>query len=176
MSVGEGRRMDILMLVDRLEAVINGGWRPPMTDKVMIDEREALEVIDLMRTAIPEEIKQSRRVNQDRERLIAEAQADANRLMGQAQDKLDHLTNDEAVVQAAELRAGDIEQDAYARAEEVRAGADEYAYELLEQLSSRLERMMSEVRNGIQALGPVYASEDEQKRYSDDMMEAGVEE
>ena len=37
--------MDILMLVDRLEAVINGGWRPPMTDKVMIDEEEAHEVL-----------------------------------------------------------------------------------------------------------------------------------
>jgi len=51
-----------------------------MTTKVMIDEREALDIIDLMRSTIPEEIKQSRRVNQDRERIIAQAQAEAKKM------------------------------------------------------------------------------------------------
>lgn len=146
--------MDILMLVDRLEAVINGGWRPPMTDKVMIDEREALDVLDHMRTAIPEEIKQSRRVNQDREKLIAEAQSDANRLLAQAEDRLRHLVSDDAVVHAADLRASEIEQEAYARADEIRNGADQYAYDVLQRLDDRLGRLVGEVRNGMQALAP----------------------
>ena len=151
-------RMDILMLVDRLEAVINAGWRPPMTDKVMIDEREALDVIDLMRTTIPEEIKQSRRVNQDRERLIADAQADADRLVAQAEERLNIIVSDEAVVQHAQTRAAQIEEEAYAKSEEIRSGADQYAYQVLEQLESRLERLVSEIRNGIQALTPSYDS------------------
>ncbi len=149
--------MDILMLVDRLEAVINGGWRPPMTDKVMIDEREALDVLDLMRTAIPEEIKQSRRLNQDRERIIAEAQADAGRILAQAEEKLDFLVSNHAVVRAAESRASVIEQDAETRADEIRSGADLYARDVLQDLQSRLDRVVSEVTNGIRALEPKYA-------------------
>ncbi len=158
MNTREGITIDILMLVDRLEAVINGGWRPPMTDKVMIDEHEALDVLDLMRTAIPEEIKQSRRVNQDREKLIAEAQADANRLLAQAEEKMQLLITEDAVVQAADQRAAEIEQEAHAHAEEIREGADRYAYEVLQQLDSRMERLMNEVRNGIDALSPVPSS------------------
>lgn len=172
-------RMDILMLVDRLEAVINGGWRPPMTEKVMIDEREALDVLDLMRTAIPEEIKQSRRVNQDREKLIAEAQSDANRVVAQAEEKLNLLVSDEAVVQAAEDRAAQVEQEAYARAEEVRNGADQYAYDVLQALDDRLSRMTGEVRNGMNALGPVYEAAPEpepEPEYAREPVEAGVEE
>ena len=178
MSAGEGMRMDILMLVDRLEAVINGGWRPPMTDKVMIDEREALDVIDLMRTAIPEEIKQSRRVNQDRERLIADAQADANRLMAQAEDKLNLLVSDEAVVQHAQSRAAQLEDEAYAQAEEIRGGADQYAYQVLEQLESRLARMASEVQNGMRALasGSSYDESPTENELDRDPVEAGYEE
>ena len=168
--------MDILMLVDRLEAVINGGWRPPMTEKVMIDEREALDVLDLMRTAIPEEIKQSRRVNQDREKLIAEAQGDANRLLAQAQEKLNHLVSGEAVVQVAEERAAEIEEEAHAQAEEIRVGADQYAFDVLQQLDTRLAHMMDEVRNGLRALGltedPV---EDEHTEYEPEAVAAGVE-
>lgn len=147
--------MDILMLVDRLEAVINGGWRPPMTDKVMIDEREALDVLDLMRTAIPEEIKQSRRVNQDREKIIAEAQADANRLLAQAEDRLSHLVSEDAVVKEAAERAAQIEQEAHRQGEEIRGGADQYAYEVLQQLETRLERLTQEIRNGMRALDGV---------------------
>lgn len=170
--------MDILMLVDRLEAVINGGWRPPMTDKVMIDEQEALEVIDLMRTAIPEEIKQSRRVNQDRERLIAEAQEDANRLMNQAEDKLRHLTNDKAVVQVAQRRATEIEQDAYAKADEIRTGADQYAYDVLNALLGRLDGVSGEIKNGLEALGPIYegAADSDEESFSASMIEVAVEE
>ncbi len=151
--------MDILMLVDRLEAVINGGWRPPLSDKVMVDEREALDVLDLMRTAIPEEIKQSRRINQDRERLIAEAQADANRLLAQAEERLDAIISDDAVVRAADERAAEIEQEAYGHAEEIRQGADRYAYEVLQQLDTRIDRIRNEVRNGLQALTPKRPSE-----------------
>lgn len=144
--------MDILMLVDRLEAVINGGWRPPMTQRVMIDEREALDVLDLMRTAIPEEIKQSRRVNQDREKLIAEAQADAHRLMAQAEDRLHQLVSQDAVVRAADERATLIEQEAHARADDIRQGADDYALEALKKLDASLHRLAAEVNNGIDAL------------------------
>lgn len=170
--------MDILMLVDRLEAVINGGWRPPMTDKVMIDEREALDVLDLMRTAIPEEIKQSRRVNQDREKLIAEAQADANHLMTQAEEKMNLLVSDQGVVQAAEERAAEVEQEAYARADEVRAGADRYAFEVLQQLEVRLSRFTSEVRNGMDALAaPPYETDDpEEPQYEPEPVVAGTRE
>lgn len=166
--------MDILMLVDRLEAVINAGWRPPMTDKVMVDEREALDVLDLMRTAIPEEIKQSRRLNQDRDRLIAEAQANANRLVAQAEEKLNVLVSDETIVQHAQNRAGQIEDDAFARAEEIRNGADQYAHGVLEQLEGRLDRLVTEVRNGIRALTPSFESESDDYENERESVEAGT--
>jgi cell division septum initiation protein DivIVA len=144
--------MDIQMLVDRLEAVINGGWRPPMTDKVMIDEKEALDVLDLMRTAIPEEIKQSRRVNQERERLIGEAQIDAKRLVAQAEERVEHLVSQELVVQTARERAYEMEQEAYSQAQEIRAGADQYAFDVLTELQVHIGRLHTEIRNGLKHL------------------------
>ncbi|HZT97029.1 MAG TPA: ATPase [Chloroflexota bacterium] len=173
-STREGISMDILMLVDRLEAVINGGWRPPLSEKVMIDEREALDVLDLMRTAIPEEIKQSRRVNQDRERLIAEAQADANRLLTQAEERLNALVSDDTITQAAEERAEEIEREAYSHAEEIRQGADRYAYDVLQQLDGRIDRIRTEVRNGLRALAP--RRTDEADRGIEELELAQVEE
>jgi cell division septum initiation protein DivIVA len=140
------------MLVDRLEAVINGGWRPPMSNRVCIDEREALDVLDLMRTTVPEEIKQARRVNQEREKILAQAQTEANRLLTQAQERADRLVTEDSVRTAAEERAHDIVEQARREADDVRQGADQYALDMLERLEGELRRIQGGVRNAVTAL------------------------
>jgi hypothetical protein len=140
------------MLVDRLEAVINGGWRPPMSTKVMIDEREALDVLDLMRTTVPEEIKQSRRINQEREKILQQAQAEANRLVTQARERVEHMLTEDNIRITAEERARELIDQATQEAEDVRRGADDYALDMLDRLDAELHRIQGSVRNAINAL------------------------
>jgi cell division septum initiation protein DivIVA len=140
------------MLVDRLEAVINGGWRPPMSTKVMVDEREALDVLDLMRTTVPEEIKQARRINQEREKILAQAHTEANRLITQAQERVERMVGEDSVRIAADERSRELIDQARRDAEEVRRGADEYAMDMLDRLDAELHRVQNSVRNAINAL------------------------
>lgn len=140
------------MLVDRLEAVINGGSRVPMSGKVLIDEREALDVLDLMRTAVPDEIKQARRTIQERERLLAQAQTEANRLVAQAQERADRMVQEDNIHIMAEERANDVVQEAEKEAEDVRRGADDYALDVLDRLDAELHRVQGTVRNAISML------------------------
>lgn len=140
------------MLVDRLEAVINGGWRPPMSGKVCIDEQEALDVLDLMRTTIPDEIKQSRRVNQEREKILAQAQSEANRMVRQAEERAERLVSDDSIRRTAEERAHAIVEQARREADEVRDGADQYAMDMLDRLDRELQRVQGSVGNAINAL------------------------
>lgn len=144
--------MDILMLVDRLEAVINGGQRIPMTDRVVIDEREALDVLDLMRTTVPEEIKQARRVNQDREKILAQAQTEANRVMAQAQERAERVLAEDSIRQEAAARAREIVEQARREGAEVRDGADQYAMDVLARLDEDLHHLTGSVRNAMNAL------------------------
>lgn len=140
------------MLVDRLEAVINSGFRWPMTGKVQIDEREALDVLDLMRTTIPEEIKQARRVNQERERILAQAQTEANRLVVQAQERVERMLSEDSVTIQAQQRAQEIIEAARQEAEEVRRGADDYALDLLDRLDAELNKVQNSVSNALHAM------------------------
>lgn len=144
--------MDILMLVDRLEAVINGGWRAPMSNKVMIDEREALDVLDLMRTTVPDEIKQARRINQEREKILAQAQTEANRIVTQAQERAERILSEDHMRLAAEERAHEIVDQAKHDANEIRTGAENYALDMLDRLDAELHRVESSVRNAISAM------------------------
>lgn len=137
--------IDVLYLVDRLEALLNKGWRVPMTAKTMIDEDEFLDIVDQMRIAFPEEIKQAKKIVQDRDRLIAQAQEEAQRIVEFAKEDAARLTNDHAIVKAAQQTAAQINQQANAAAATTRQGADDYAAQILRELQTRLDTLIQQV-------------------------------
>ena len=137
--------IDILYLVNRMEALLVKGWRVPMTSKTMIDEDEFLDIIDQMRIAIPEEIKQSKKIVQERDRVVAQAQEEAQRIAAMAKEDAARLTNEHAVTKAAQTHAEQIESEAKAAALQIRLGADSYAAQALSDLQARLEQLAQQV-------------------------------
>jgi vacuolar-type H+-ATPase subunit H len=146
--------IDILFLVDRLEAVLQNGQRVPFTHKVMIDETECYDIIDQMRLVVPEEVKAAKKLSQDRDRVQGEAEAQAERILQDAMDQRDEMLAEYAIVAAAEERRVEILDDATQEAEEIKAEADRYALDVLEALSARVGMLLREVDNGISALQP----------------------
>lgn len=144
--------MDIMHLVDRLEDLINQGRPFPFTHNVIIDEDRILDLIDQMRVAIPEEVKKSQQLLAQRDRILAQAQEEANRTIAIAREKSDQLVARDAIAQASHTRADQIIADARVEAENIRRDADDYVVDSLRRLELELERSMNQVRNGIMAL------------------------
>jgi len=141
--------MDIQHLVDRLEDLIDEGRHLPMTKMTMIDEERALEIIDQMRISIPEEIDKASRVINQRDRLMAQANEEAARVVDLAREKSDQLITRDSVVQAAQNRAANIIEQARQDAESIRNEADQYVLEVLNELEGHLIKTLTVVRNGI---------------------------
>jgi hypothetical protein len=149
--------MDILHLVDRLEELFNESRPIPLTHNVIVDEDRMLDLIDQMRVAIPDEVKKAQQVLSQRDRVLAQAQEEANRTLGLAREKSEGLVEQSAIVEAARIRAKEIEQQAYLDGEQTRREADEYVIETLSSLEAQLERSLNQARNGIMALRHVSA-------------------
>ncbi len=141
--------MDIQHLVDRLEDLIDEGRHVPMTKMTVIDEERALEIIDQMRISIPEEIDKATRVINQRDRLMAQANEEAARVIELAREKSDTLIQRDAVTQAAQNRAANIVEQSRQDAEAIRAEADNYVLQVLNDLEAQLIRTLTVVRNGI---------------------------
>ncbi|HID63269.1 MAG TPA: ATPase [Anaerolineae bacterium] len=152
--------IEIQHLVDRLESLLNESWLIPLTSNRIINEEEYLDIIDQMRITIPEEIKQAKRVRQEKERIIAQAQEEAERIVTLAREQAASLTNEHEVLKTAEAKAEAILREAQQEAENVKAGADEYVVEVLSELEEQLMAFLTTVRNGLKAVqrersGPV---------------------
>ncbi len=144
--------MDILHLIDRLEEILNDSRAIPFTHNVVVDEDKVLDLIDQMRVAIPEEVKKPQQLLAQRDRLLAQAQEEANRTLALAREKSEQLVERDAIVQAASARADQIVAQAKADIENTRRDADEYAMDTLNKLEVELDRVLTQVRNGINTL------------------------
>lgn len=144
--------MDILQLIDRLEELFNESKSIPLTRNVMVDEDRMLDIIDQMRIAIPEEVKKAQQLLGQRDRVLAQAQEEANRTLELARQKADQLVAKEMVAQEAARRAEQILAQARIDAENIRVDADDYVMDSLTQLQAELERISNQVSNGIRTV------------------------
>jgi hypothetical protein len=144
--------MDILHLIDRLEELFNESRFIPFTHNVIVDEDRMLDLIDQMRVAIPEEVKKAQQIIAQRDRLLAQAQEEANRRLAIAQEKSDGLVERDGIVQAAHARAEQIIAQAQEDILVIRQEADDYVLETLQGLEVEMERALSQIRNGIQLI------------------------
>lgn len=144
--------MDILHLVDRLEELFNKSRPLPFTHNVIVDEDRMLDIIDQMRISIPEEVKKAQQVFAQRDRLLAQAQEEAGRKLSIAQEKADQLVEKDLVVTDAQKRANTIIEQARIEADEIRAGADQYAMEKLIELERSVQVLFNQIRNGMRVL------------------------
>lgn len=144
--------MDILHLVDRLEELLNQSRPLLFTHNVIVDEDRMLDLIDQMRVAIPEEVKEAQKVLAMRDRILAQAQEEANRKLSIAREKSEQLVERDAIVQAAHARAEQIINQARADIDNQRHEADDYALDTLTRLEMELDRALNQVRNGIRSI------------------------
>ena len=126
----------------------------PFTSGVVVDRDRFFDVINQMRISIPEEVKKAKRMHAERERLIAQANEEAERIVSLAREQTVALVDEHEVVKHAEQRAREVLEQVQDEAQDVRAGADDYALAVLQQLEERLLQQLGTVRNGISALVP----------------------
>jgi vacuolar-type H+-ATPase subunit H len=156
--------IDILHLVDRLETLLSKSWRLPFTSNVVIQEDAFLDIIDQMRISIPEEVKQARRVTAERERLLEQAQEEADRIVALAHEQAGSLADDHEIVKTAQAHADEVLERAQRSAENVKGDADTYVMETLSTLEEQLMMLLTTVRNGIrQVQGPASQAEAERQ-------------
>jgi len=144
--------MDIFALIERLEALVNTGQRVPFVNKIMLDEQECLDVIAQMRMSVPDEVRQARRMLQERSRIPEQARLEAERIVAIAHEQAEEILSEHGLVQAAEDNARQIVGDAEEQASEIQRESDAYAVRSLTDLRTRLEQLHERVQIFLEAM------------------------
>lgn len=144
--------MDILYLVDRLEEIVRGSRQLPFGHLRLVDEGRIWPLLDQMRISIPDEVRRAERIIREKDRTIAQAHEEAERIVALARSEAAQLTAEHTISQAAEERAAVARRQVEREVEAIRAGADDYAFDVLCKLEQELKRALTVVENGIRTV------------------------
>lgn len=131
-------------LINELEESLAAGGRVPFSRRLMIEEEKILDIIDRMRVAVPDELRQARQIVREREQLIEATKK-----------KIALSLSDQGLLEIAQRERARIIGEAEAEAARIRAEADDYSRQVLLDLEERIGKALTIVQNGLDELGVV---------------------
>ena len=157
--------MEILELVDKLEAMAVQARKMPITGRAKIDAEKLLELTEQMRASVPRNLQDAQEVLQRREQIVNQTMLDARRIRATAEGDARALVGEHELVKAANERAGAIIEEAGHKAQRIislaeqegrrrREGADRYCQETLEKLEGQVVSLLGSIRAGQRVLSP----------------------
>ncbi|HWQ72830.1 MAG TPA: ATPase [Desulfitobacteriaceae bacterium] len=143
---------DVLGLLEELEEIVDRGVKIPMTGKVLVDDSVIFELLDRIRSILPEEIRNAKWILNERQRIIDEAQAEAQKLMDRGKNYMEKMAEDNEIVKQAQSYAEEVVRQAQNYAREVKFGAVQYADEMLENIEVKVHETVQAIRRNREEL------------------------
>lgn len=133
--------MDILNLLERIEDIIEEASKFPLSNKVMIDKEEILEVINEIRLKMPDEINRASWVAKERQRILNEAQTEADELIEKVKEQQKYLIEENEITRQSQKFANQLIQEAEMKANDMKIGAYNYSDEILSKLQDKIKEI-----------------------------------
>ena len=111
-----------------------------------VDITAAFEIMAEIRDTFPSEFAQSRQIVRERQSLLDDAEAEANRLIEDARSQAITIASEQEIVRIAAQQRDQLEAEAREVARETRAGAEDYADEVFSHVEQSLDTLLGNVR------------------------------
>ena len=156
--------MDIVNVIDRLDALVNTSGKMPATRNRIVDGEKIMELVEQLRLAIPQDVRAAQEVIERKDAILNQAQVDARRIRGEAEEEFRARLDQNELLVTARRQAQDLVDEAKGRASKAtdqagvesrnsRAEADAYCVQALRNLEREMTSVLSAVRNGLDSLG-----------------------
>lgn len=139
-----------LMIEDYLELmddVLDKAQNIPLSaKKALVDVEQLRDCIDKIRMNMPSEIKQAKKIVQERKSIIDEANKQAENIVTRAEARAKDLVANHEITKAAEAKAAEAEKQAVIKARAVKNATDEYIVDMLTKTEESLAASLAAVK------------------------------
>ena len=133
--------MEIFTLLETIEDILEKTKGLPFTNKVMVDKNELLELVEEIRLKLPDELKQAKWVKEERMRIIAEAEKEADDIVKEAENRIISMIDEH-----------EITKKAYEKKQEIIATANEMSREIDKGTRTYADTILGEVEDTIRGV------------------------
>ena len=139
--------MEIFTLLETLEDILEKSKTIPFTDSGIVDKEEILEIIKEIRLKLPDELKQAKWVKEERQRILVEAQKEADDIVKEAENRIISMIDEHEITRKAYEQKAEIIETANEMSREISKGTKDYADGILQGVEIALEDALKVVQN-----------------------------
>jgi cell division septum initiation protein DivIVA len=158
--------MDVHDKLDELSALLENARSMPMSASCVVNRSQVLEIVDDIRSLLPDELRYADQLLADSERVVAEGRTEAERLVSRARDESDRLVSENEVYLAAVAEAEATRREAFDEATRMRTEIDDYVDAKLANFEIALQKTVAKGREKIRARTPADEGEDDDDQYT----------
>ena len=140
-------------LVKQIEELIRSARTMPLSSSALVDRKEVLDLIELLKRSIPEEIARARAVIRDRDDVVERARTQAERVLERAQTEREQQLSKTEIAQAASREADRMVAEAEAVSRRIKSEAESYVEGKLATFEVVLQKTLAAVERGRARLG-----------------------
>ena len=137
--------MEVLEIIDMLEDVVEKSMAIPFAGRAVVDREELLDLIQEIRLNLPGDLKQAKWVKEERQRILDEANKEAESIMKNAEEKMASMIDDHEITQKAYAQANQIIAAAQNNARELRLGTRQYTDDVMASLEAHIAKVAETV-------------------------------
>ena len=140
--------MEIFTLLETLEDILENSKNLPFSNKGIVDKEEILEeIIKEIRLKLPDELKQAKWVKEERQRILVEAQKEADDIVKEAENRIISMIDEHEITRKAYEQKAEIIETANEMSREISKGTKDYADNILEGIEVALQDALTVIQN-----------------------------
>ncbi len=139
--------MEIFTLLETIEEMLENSKSLPFSSKSVVDKEEVLEIIKEIRIKLPDELKQAKWVKEERQRILVEAQKEADDIVKEAENRIISMIDEHEITRKAYEQKAEIIETANEMSREISKGTKDYADSILQDIETSLENALQIIQN-----------------------------
>ena len=139
--------MEIFTILETLEEQIENSKKVPFTNKIMVEQDGILDLIKEIRLKLPDELKQAKWIKEERQRILVEAQNEADQIIKEAENRIISMIDEHEITKKAYEQKAQIIETANEMSREISQGTKEYADNVLGSIQTALEDALKVIQN-----------------------------
>ena len=138
--------MEVLTLLETLEEMLDRSSGIPLTKKSLVDKDAIIDVVNEIKQKLPDELKQAKWVKEERQKILVDAQKEANQLIKEAENRIIGMIDEHEITKKAYEQKAEIIGSANAFSKDLINGTKKYADEILAELESNLQQKLEVIK------------------------------
>ena len=135
---------EVMELIEELYGMVSEAWSVPLgNDKCIVEREKILEILDDIKTALPVELAEAKRLVSARNEFINNAKREAESIRNQAEERARQLVDEQEIVRIARAKSSELMAETESKVNQLRQASAQFCSQSLQDTEAAISAALT---------------------------------